>query len=341
MVWRKNTTEEIEELRHFVDGMKRGQTLPTNDSILETLRQIHDRREAPVAGHDHKQLLQERLRRQMRAKSGLPDDDTAAVIAFAPRPAPRRFLQWAVAASVALHVALGVVAVQEIRFEQLTIGYGETAAAAQEPRVTVLFVPPPMRIDPRIDPRARLTTESPSAPHTGRGHDVVGPAGTAGPRIVPTASSLPVGPPVAPGGAPIVSGFQDGSIESQADTGIGDEVGPSLLGPEAPPPLVSEVRGSSFDSIEETFDVSPRILTKPTPIYPERAWKYQVKGTVRVSAVLGADGTIREVKVIKSLGYGLDEAAMDAVRRMKFTPAMRAGKPVSARTKVDIEFGLH
>src|SRR5690349_7631129 len=111
MVWRKNTTEEIEELRQFVDGMKRGQTLPTNDSILETLRQIHDRREAPVAGHDHKQLLQERLRRQMRAKAGAADDDLAPIITFAPRPSPRRFLQWALAASLALHVGLGVVAV--------------------------------------------------------------------------------------------------------------------------------------------------------------------------------------------------------------------------------------
>jgi protein TonB len=340
MVWRKNTTEEIEELRHFVDGMKRGQTLPTNDSILETLRQIHDRREAPVAGHDHKQLLQERLRRQMRANRGLEDDATP-ILVYEPRPAPRRFLQWAVAASVALHVILGVVAVQQIRFEQLMIGYGEAEAAAPVERATVLFVPPPVRIDPKIDPSAHVTTEDPSAPHAGRGHEAA-TAGVGGPRnVVPTASSLPVGPPVAPGGAPIVSGFQDGSIESQADAGIGEEVGPSLVGPEAPPPLVSEVRGSSFDSIEETFDVKPRILTKPTPIYSDQALRYQIKGTVRVSAVLGADGTIREVSVIKSLGYGLDEAAMDAVRRMKFAPAMRAGKPVSVRTKIEIAFGLH
>ena len=88
MVWRKNTTEEIEELRHFVDAMKRGQTPATGDSLLETLRQIHDRREAPVVGHDHKQLLLERLRRQTRANSGLADEDTVPVLAFAPAASP-------------------------------------------------------------------------------------------------------------------------------------------------------------------------------------------------------------------------------------------------------------
>jgi len=69
--------------------------------------------------------------------------------------------------------------------------------------------------------------------------------------------------------------------------------------------------------------------------------EYGIKGFVRVSAVFAGDGTVRDIKVVRSLGYGLDEAAIDAVRRIKFAPATRGGMPVSVRSTVDIQFGLH
>src|SRR6185369_13514217 len=104
MFWRKHKTEDTSDLRTFVEGMKRGVTLHTSDSLLETLRQIHDRREAPAAGHDHRRMLLERLRREMRVRSGEAVADVVWVPQFA-APAPRRrFIEWAVAASVLAHV---------------------------------------------------------------------------------------------------------------------------------------------------------------------------------------------------------------------------------------------
>jgi periplasmic protein TonB len=344
MFWRKDTTEEIEELRGFVEGMKRGQTFPTNDSLLETLRQIHDRREAPIAGHDHKRMLQERLRREMRVRAGEQVDDAVRVPEFTPAGAgPRRFLQWAVAASLIFHVGLGACALAYLRFESIFFATegGETAQAPEPPPVIHIVLP---ILDNRPDPRGRVTVDTPpSAGHNGNGRET-GP-GTAAPAAVsaiPVASSSPVGPPVAPGGAPIVPGFATAGLDSAAERGLPEDGGPALAPPPSPEDLhpFVDVSPSRFDKVVDDFDVAPKFLNSPKPTYTTKALEYGIKGFVRVSAVFAADGTVRDIQVIHSLGYGLDEAAIDAVHRMKFTPAMRGGIPVTVRTKVDIQFGL-
>src|SRR5262245_59629141 len=103
MFWRKDTSEDTVELRGFVEGMKRGQTPATNDSLLETARQIHDRREAPAPTHDHRRMLLERVRREMRVRAGEDVVDPVWVPQFAPPEPRRRFLEWAIAASVVVH----------------------------------------------------------------------------------------------------------------------------------------------------------------------------------------------------------------------------------------------
>ncbi len=58
--------------------------------------------------------------------------------------------------------------------------------------------------------------------------------------------------------------------------------------------------------------------------------------------VIRKDGTPDSLKVLKALGYGLDESAMDTVtRHWKFEPAMKDGKPVDARVTVEISFRLY
>jgi hypothetical protein len=54
--------------------------------------------------------------------------------------------------------------------------------------------------------------------------------------------------------------------------------------------------------------------------------------------VLAADGTVKHVFTVKSLGLGLTEAATEAARRIKFEPAQRAGQPVSQFVSVVYDF---
>ena len=61
---------------------------------------------------------------------------------------------------------------------------------------------------------------------------------------------------------------------------------------------------------------------------------------MRLSVVFGADGSVRDIQVIRNAGYGLDEAAIEAASRIKFVPAQRGGKAVSFRMVVEISFDL-
>jgi protein TonB len=55
---------------------------------------------------------------------------------------------------------------------------------------------------------------------------------------------------------------------------------------------------------------------------------------------IGTDGLPKDVRVIKSLGMGLDEKAVEAVRQWKFEPAMKDGQPVALELAVEVDFHL-
>lgn len=82
-----------------------------------------------------------------------------------------------------------------------------------------------------------------------------------------------------------------------------------------------------------------QILAKPEPGYTEAARRAGVAGVVRLRAVLGADGKVRHVLVLRRLSHGLTEKAVEAARRIRFNPATLAGQPVSQY--VVLEYGFN
>lgn len=56
--------------------------------------------------------------------------------------------------------------------------------------------------------------------------------------------------------------------------------------------------------------------------------------------VIGQDGKARDVKVVRPLGMGLDEKAIEAISSWRFEPASKDGKPVAAAVKVEVTFRL-
>ena len=57
--------------------------------------------------------------------------------------------------------------------------------------------------------------------------------------------------------------------------------------------------------------------------------------------VVGPDGRVRDVKVQRSLGLGLDEKAIEAVKTWKFEPARKDGTPVAVQINVEVNFRLY
>jgi periplasmic protein TonB len=85
---------------------------------------------------------------------------------------------------------------------------------------------------------------------------------------------------------------------------------------------------------------APRALFAPDPEYSEEARKAKYQGTVVLWVVIGADGRPRETRVQRSLGMGLDQKAIEAVRRWKFEPAQKDGVPVAVQVHIEVNFRL-
>jgi periplasmic protein TonB len=88
-------------------------------------------------------------------------------------------------------------------------------------------------------------------------------------------------------------------------------------------------------------DVSaPILVAKVEPEYSEEARKAKYSGTVLLSIVVGVDGLPRNVHVVRPLGLGLDEKAIEAVMKWRFRPGMKGGKPVPTAAQVEVNFRL-
>jgi hypothetical protein len=74
------------------------------------------------------------------------------------------------------------------------------------------------------------------------------------------------------------------------------------------------------------------------PEYTTQAFLYVVKGTVDIEAIIGADGHIASTRIVRWLGFGLDESVEKAVRTMNWRPAMRNGKPLPMRVLLRYNF---
>jgi TonB family protein len=85
---------------------------------------------------------------------------------------------------------------------------------------------------------------------------------------------------------------------------------------------------------------APNVLYKVEPAYSEEARKAHMSGTVLLSVVVSAEGIPRDIKVLRSLGLGLDEKAVEAVRTWRFRPGMKDGNPVAVQSTIEVNFRL-
>src|SRR5262249_5973879 len=84
----------------------------------------------------------------------------------------------------------------------------------------------------------------------------------------------------------------------------------------------------------------PTILKSTLALYTDEARTRGIEGTVTIVADVGSDGEIKYARVLKGLGFGLDEAATASVREWVLSPATRNGAPVEVLAQIDVEFNL-
>ena len=88
-------------------------------------------------------------------------------------------------------------------------------------------------------------------------------------------------------------------------------------------------------------DVSaPQVLSKVEPEYSEEARKAKYSGTVVLQIVVDEHGLPRDIKVVRPLGLGLDEKAIEAVSHWRFRPGMKGGRAVPVQATIEVNFRL-
>lgn len=138
------------------------------------------------------------------------------------------------------------------------------------------------------------------------------------------------------------------ATQTDADSGNGQlrlEVGPGR-GSNYPTGNVASTAADDPSDYNRVFTpkettVKARIVSRPEPQYTESARKFYVTGTVVLDAVLTKTGEVTDVRVIKGLPHGLTRTSIEAVKRMRFIPAMKDGIQVSQRITVEYNYNLY
>jgi TonB family protein len=84
----------------------------------------------------------------------------------------------------------------------------------------------------------------------------------------------------------------------------------------------------------------PRLHRKAEPEYSEEARQARLEGNVVLNVMVGTDGKVSDLQVLRGLGMGLDENAVAAVGAWQFDPATKHGEPVSVRAHIEVNFRL-
>jgi len=133
------------------------------------------------------------------------------------------------------------------------------------------------------------------------------------------------------------TGFGDGTATSapQSRRGTVQQAGFGDADVPAPPTVQSRPAAPAPARMS-----AAEILSKPTPVYTPEARSKRIEGEVLLEVVFEATGKIRVLRVIRGLGYGLDDAAVQAAQQIRFKPAQQDGQPSDSTAVVHIIFQL-
>jgi len=164
------------------------------------------------------------------------------------------------------------------------------------------------------------------------------------PRILERDNLMPTGLPDGAGVPPSAGPGSDEGIGTGSRGGIGPGVGIGVgqgndenIGGRYPGMGGLRRSGTS----QESVDRRPVLVNQPQPLYTEQARTNKIQGVVRVKVLVDANGSVKEVVVVRGLPDGLNEQAIRAAYQMRFRPAVKNGQPVSYwLNNVEVEFNL-
>jgi TonB family protein len=207
------------------------------------------------------------------------------------------------------------------------------------------------------DPKPPLSMGSSAIPTLKRPREAVQTGGFGDPNGVPTNKNtdrnvnvaklgsfdMPAGPGEgngtggAKGAKGVVSsaGFGNGVAVGGPGGGNHGSVHQGLFADEQAPPE-AKVKRTAAESNTKPVE----ILSVPKPVYTKEGIAKRIEGDVRLEVVFTASGEVKVLRVLQGLGSGLDEAAENAAREIRFHPALQDGQPVDSEVAIRITFEL-
>lgn len=194
--------------------------------------------------------------------------------------------------------------------------------------------------DPPLYTTYRVALPPPSPP-TGGNKPKVQPNQPTKPVTAPTTPTQPETVPaettlVADTDTPSSGEAADGLLPSDGEDGDGFLPGGDGSGLE---PALPEPDLTVPVELDATM-VPPVELHRVAPRYTKLAIAARKAGVVVVQATIDREGAVTHVRVLRPLGFGLDEAAAEAVRQWKFKPAERFGRPAAVLFNLTVKFEL-
>jgi protein TonB len=132
------------------------------------------------------------------------------------------------------------------------------------------------------------------------------------------------------------------TLDSNSADGLAVNTGPGLGGIKAAPKALAAPKPKLLVSKKP---IEPaEAITKPQPINPSlpaftaAARQAGVQGKVILELTVNETGEVTDARVVKGLGYGLDEAALAAAKKYRFAPATQAGRPVAFKFVLAMRF---
>jgi TonB family protein len=103
---------------------------------------------------------------------------------------------------------------------------------------------------------------------------------------------------------------------------------------------IQDVRIGDGRLIPNGIVIPPRLVSRSAPEYTDEARQRHIEGSVRVQAEFDIQGNFRVIRILKGLGFGLDEKALIALSNWRFIPAYKNGARVSVIAEIDVPFRL-
>ena len=162
---------------------------------------------------------------------------------------------------------------------------------------------------------------------TDTGIDLTEPSGDAGPQLIEVERNIvQLTPSVEP--ETKAPGFEiqreAPSLINKLDTDVLED-GPGLGG---------------VDFKSEPGVTNPQFKSRIKPKYPDSAKKAEKEGEVVLQATIDENGIPQDIKALTNLGFGLEQAAIDALKKTTFRPAMRGTEPISKQVAIPYKFTL-